>query len=848
MIHYSDSEVSVFHPICENALNKAIRSLGLASTYRAVHHRHTGSLEMDYVIENVTTGKYLCVIEVKRTPADVNSTRYQMQAMSYVQSNTGMNERTFYFLTNLEYSYAFRYDASRPRPFQQMLLPGLNHIANFSVDDENVVTNKLAAYFASYLNDFISDTYTYMLTLETFAANMEPLKAMPREWKSHLAIYFYEFIRGSFNYIHRTDLRDVRLFGHDVSKICAEASRVNFKGIYDYSVTSFTPTVSVTNIDLVNLYELGQQNVTGDSIANVLHSIVSSGHEHDGEVATDLELGRIVAALAKDEIGTLAPSDIVCDPAAGSGNLISAAIDLMNLQPTQILANDINTKLIELLTLRIGLNFANIISKTNSPTVSCEDICNLSPSFFSRVKLILMNPPYVAGINCVSRKQPFYQKILSLTGAAPKTEIGQMPLESVFLELITELVAPGTVVACVFPSTQLSAKGKEAIATREMLLDSFGLRTIFMYPDNDIFDAVAKSTCVLIGRVKQPANDVRIISSYTSIPDIDEGMFSHAIKQSLFNGFTSIMPGVDAKKISISDMRTSVLDGWKMLNRELEEGQNFINTNFASSTRFSLVGNLTTKLKRGPAGNKEGSDLLFINKNKPLYDKYLPLGLSVAPGMCNSKYDSFVVGMGDTQCLDERINSPTLVNSIIADYISLVSTGGKQQKKVKSALEWLDIVKAESLKSFPAHSVLIPRGTRKDGSIYYADTITFVSTNFFVLPFANQRDAILSATWMSTVFYQVMVEVNCKNQEGMRKMEKTEINNTYVPVFSTVSASTYTDLLAEIGTLEFVDLHHPIVRDVDRIWANELFGANANTMLDEAVRILTYLADVRDQR
>ena len=129
------------------------------------------------------------------------------------------------------------------------------------------------------------------------------------------------------------------MFGHDVSKICAEASRVNFKGIYDYSVTSFTPTVSVTNIDLVNLYELGQQNVTGDSIANVLHSIVSSGHEHDGEVATDLELGRIVAALAKDEIGTLAPSDIVCDPAAGSGNLISAAIDSMNLQPTQILAN-----------------------------------------------------------------------------------------------------------------------------------------------------------------------------------------------------------------------------------------------------------------------------------------------------------------------------------------------------------------------------------------------------------------------------------------------------------------------------------------------------------------------------
>lgn len=848
MVHYSDSEVSVFHPICENALNQAISSLGMSGIYRVVHHRYTGSLEMDYVIENITTGKYLCVIEVKRTPADVNSTRYQMQAMSYVQSNTGMNERTFYFLTNLEYAYAFRYDSSRPRPFQQMLLPGLSHIADFTVDDEAAITNKLAVYFEKYISDFISDTYTYMLTLETFAANMEPLKSMPREWKSHLAIYFYEFIRGSFNYIHRTDLRDVRVFGRDVSKICAEAARVNFKGIYDYSIASFTPTVTVSNNDLVNLYELGQQNVTGDSIANVLHSIVSNGHEHEGEVATDLELGRVVAALANEEVGTLVSTDIVCDPAAGSGNLVSAAIDSMNLQPTQILANDINPKLIELLTLRIGLNFANVISRANSPTVSCEDICNLSPAFFSGVKVILMNPPYVAGINCVSRKQAFYRKIAALKGAPAKTKIGQMPLESVFLELVTELVMPGTVVACVFPSTVLAAKGKEAKATRELLLSSFGLRTIFMYPDNEIFDAVTKSTCVLIGRVKQPATEVRVISSYTNIPDIDVGMFTQAIKRPLAYGFASIMPGVDAKKISISDMQASIPVGWKMLNRELEEGQNFIITHFSTSSKFSLVENLTTKLKRGPAGNKGGSDLLFINKNKVIYDKYVPLGLAVSPAMCNAKYDSFVVGMGDTQFLDERLNSSVLVNNIVTDYVTMVSAGGKQPKKSKTIVEWLDIIKYESTKSFPAHSVLIPRGTRKEGSVYYADATTYVSTNFFVLPFGNQREAILASTWMATVFYQVMCEVTCKNQEGMRKMEEAEIASTYVPVFSTVSANTYSLLAREVGSITFVDLHNPIIRNVDRIWADELFGVNANLMLDEATRILTYLADVREPK
>ena len=49
-------------------------------------------------------------------------------------------------------------------------------------------------------------------------------------------------------------------------------------------------------------------------------------------------------------------------------------------------------------------------------------------------------------------------------------------------------------------------------------------------------------------------------------------------------------------------------------------------------------------------------------------------------------------------------------------------------------------------------------------------------------------------------------------------------------------------------SITFVDLHNPIIRNVDRIWAEELFGANANLMLDEATRILAYLADVREPK
>ena len=109
MVSYSDSEVKIFHPLCEASLNWALKNLSLEKEYEVLHHQYTGTLEMDYVVRNIHTKKYLCVVEVKRTPADVQSTRYQIQAQSYVQMNEPENEKPFYILTNLEKLISFRY-------------------------------------------------------------------------------------------------------------------------------------------------------------------------------------------------------------------------------------------------------------------------------------------------------------------------------------------------------------------------------------------------------------------------------------------------------------------------------------------------------------------------------------------------------------------------------------------------------------------------------------------------------------------------------------------------------------------------------------------------------------------
>jgi DNA-binding XRE family transcriptional regulator len=54
--------VKIFHPLCEDALNQALKNLSLNSEYEVLHHQYTGTLEMDYVVRNRRTKKYLCVM------------------------------------------------------------------------------------------------------------------------------------------------------------------------------------------------------------------------------------------------------------------------------------------------------------------------------------------------------------------------------------------------------------------------------------------------------------------------------------------------------------------------------------------------------------------------------------------------------------------------------------------------------------------------------------------------------------------------------------------------------------------------------------------------------------------
>lgn len=847
-ISYSDSEVNKFHPVCEKALNRALKLLGKDRQYRVIHHQSTGTLEMDYCIQNIATGKYLCVIEVKRTPADVRSARYQFQAMSYVQMNAGETEKPFYILTNLEYAFAFRYDAARPKPFQQILSPGMAVIGSFKKDLEIGLIDKLTDYFKERLDEYCNDQYEYLVTLDQFAVHMEKIKADSRCWKTHLAVFLYEYIRGAFDFVNRNELRDIRAFHGDVGRICNEGGRINFKEIFTYSENAFEKIARVDNYTLVNIYDFGNQNVAGDLVSDILHQIVSAGHEHEGEVATDLELGRLVAKLAKYISGDLQDEELLCDPAAGSGSLLSSAIDTFAIDPKQILANDINPQFMELISLRLGLNFVRTIGHGNSPIITNENVVDLERSFFENVGVIVMNPPFAAGINCAYRKQEFYRRIHMLTGEEAETDFGQMPLEAVFLELITLLVVPGTTIACVFPKTHLMASGTEAQIIRKLVLTNLGLSVIFTYPGNEIFDSVMKDTCVLVGKAMQPEEYIDVVSSYEKIPDIDTHRFAQAMAQDFSEDFRSIMPGIAARKVSYNELKDTVCDGWRFLNSETLEAMLYVKEYFECSQLLIPLSEYEFPMKRGGAANSGGSDLMFFDSREELCNKFKHDRVVLKAGMRNAKLPSFVINGGDAKFLDVSVNDSNLVDRILDEYIKLSPRGGKQQRQEKSKKEWLEILKKESRGKFSYNSVLIPRNIRRNGKIYLSEEEVFVSTNFVVCTLPDYEKALMLATWMSTVFYQLICEVSSKDQEGARKMEVNDILPTFVPDLEKVSPDILPLLEKEKENLEFLDLQSPSIREVDKIWAKELFGERADAAVNEAGRLLEFLSNRRNTR
>ncbi|AUD64077.1 hypothetical protein BK010_10445 (plasmid) [Tenericutes bacterium MO-XQ] len=855
-IKYTDSEVNKFHPICEIALNNALNIMNKNSDYRVAHHQYAGSLEMDFVIENRITKQILCVIEIKRTPNDVQSTRFQYQAMSYVQQLYYKLERPYYLITNLEYAFSFRYDSSMPQPYQQILSPGLIEIARFRdyVSQQEYI-DILTDFFRDYLVNIFNNEYDYLLTLKDFSLLAELIKDNPTKWKTNIAVSLYEYIRGSFSSVSRNDLRDVRAFRNDISRICFEGHKVNFSQIFTYDKEYYDEQVIARGQLLIDLYRFASVNISGSMVSDILHTIVSSGNEHQGEVATDKELGKIVALLAKVAVRNFDTDSIICDPAAGSGNLLESAIQVFDLSPIQIFANDVNRQYSELLSLRFGLNFPKVISLCNSPRIETMNITGLQKSDFQKVKVVLLNPPYVAGINSVDRKQDLVASLMYNFDKDSKLNIGQAGLELVFLEYITNLVDTGTIISCIMPKQLLVSRGPESQAFRHFLINDFGLKIVFNYPGTGLFDSVTKDTFVLVGNIGVHSETVKFVSSLVEVSDLDADELFNSMNEdlSLTNKYKSIGIGLEALQMESGALSNLVEEGWRFANSELVDAIDFCEQNlFNFKGAFQLSDFLDDLVSyRGKIGNQGASDLLFFNsssKYTDFYSLYSTLAEAGIPALRNSdSLDNVLISSGDSRFLDwGSDDSIDVSNAVITNYLKVPMISGRQAKKQKNVSDIVKIVKKSKNQITKKNSLIIPRDLRVKGRVFINLEDMYLSTNFVVIEVNDYRKAVIVGSWMTSVFYQLICEISAKDNEGTRKMEVADLKSTYIINPDLINHEVFLELESALTNTEFINLQTPQVRDVDIIWAKLIFGDSYEEKLEYANNLLGYVGTKRN--
>lgn len=292
-----------------------------------------------------------------------------------------------------------------------------------------------------------------------------------------------------------------------------------------------------------------------------------------------------------------------------------------------------------------------------------------------------------------------------------------------------------------------------------------------------------------------------------------------------------------------------VSEGWKFLDSVFGDVHSFVHEHIVGNPH--LFQNITTagygRMYRGKVGNSGGSDLLYLTTKQDFYNECCDvIKNSLKPGLRNSDYNNYMVGNGDQQFFDIRGLDPQMVKDTIQVYIDNYVGKQRQARREKTVDEWYEILRKESEHYVPINSVLLPRGTRRLASTFITTDPTYLSTNLVCIETDDMTIARILSSWMCSIFYQLQLEIYCKNQGGMRKLEVENIKKTFVPLMNALSPDDI-DMVMNTPINDFYDLRNPEIREIDKVWARIMTqNEDVEDLLNEALRYLTILANNRE--
>lgn len=865
---YSDSENLVFHPVFDYAMGEALKLKKLSHIeIRKQYPSPTGPI--DLVLYNKKTQKVILPIEIKRTQSNVRGGG-RRQARDYWQNLGTKCETLFYCVSNLELIELFRFEKTRPKTSAQQVKLKEPISGDLASRPNSVFFYKTLIENLCDVLDIVlgNESYIYAVGLPELQNNLESAVNDPNLWHKLLIPTCFEYIRGAaskIDHLNKYNWKPASFYIANPSRLITFGEKIDFEHIFKEPAPAANDKVIFSTTILAEAYKAGKELGAGDEIAELINEILADYiPKKQGIVETDTELARLLAIIAKVTLGReLEEYEKVIDPASGSGRLLTVLeqFAFTEITPKQIKAIEKEFLFSEALSLRLGLAFGTNISPSNAPSVMIKGIEDIDKFYFDDVKVLVMNPPYISGVQSKEIKNVFSERIKELSGEKAKLDIGQAALEILFLELICNLVPDGTVLSVIFPSNHLFRISKEMTAFRNYLLDNFGLNYIVTYPRRGLFSSVIKGTVILSGIKGKKVDNVNLIEVWDTVNDIQiDDFYSFLMNEDIENfplysssGITYRIPenNIDLKVLSGLDLKDRSSVGWQEVIGAGRKGENFIRKYMKGFPNISKL-----NLSRGKFGNKGNNSLTVINKeNKKYPTVYEKIPSDWLVPLLNNTED--MPRVLSSICAPQiSFNPPDLaylpdnaenifLDNIIDEYLEVYKhTPGSQIKDMPVKEKIILSLKSNNKKY--SNLILLPRGSRVKGEVGIIESEqAFISTNILLINQENIDDLKLMGSWFLSVFGQLQLELYGVSQEGMRKLEKGIIEKIKYPNFNKINKDKAECLRGLFYTEQCVNFLDIKEREIDRLWAEILFPENSIKLLDEAFEIFQELVDNR---
>lgn len=835
---YWDDEVRVFHPLFEEVLNHTLTNMGLDEELEVIHHWSTKGFSgiIDFAICNKKSKKVLLPIEVKKTVVDLKALG-RRQARGYLGSLGMFRGSDYYLATNLEHIELFKDTPNRVLTMAQLLNLSESYVGDLKTSDfegfivalQNSLKQVLEVVRGNDGSDYASNISGLLHALETSVDDLE-------SWHQAQAFYAFDYIRGALGLdnFFKTNVDEWKPADSFVNLPGAMkdlVSKIDFDLLFEKLPNGRFNNEEISQI-AAGAFEAGQSEDFAEDLAGVVNEIAYTVKGIPGVVETTPNLADLLVAQLSLIVGPEIDRKLkVLEPGCGSGNLIVALKKFYeNLTAKQIFGVEKQELFREVLSLRLGLYFKDSLRNGERPDLSIRTLESIKVNECADVGLVIMNPPFIRGIDCVKERKEIADLILKISKTKSVLTGEQLGYECGYLELLLTLVPDQTVIASIFPKNALLRPDSSEL--RQFLINNFGLKQIVLYKDNNLFGSVQKSTVILIGKKGSKSESVEVFNYTTDLGNIDFQRFKVMSNRNQY--IQTLGSRVEIKAEVLTESADA---GWKALLSGGESEYEVCLNQILNCAEFSTIGK-NHKLIRGSIGNKGASEFLFNAKisskdsqlKKP--DKWEKIPNNwILPAVKNSDSAPREI---TNEFGESAIHFPKghrvqdTNNSIFENYLlekrkaaKSKSSSGSQRKVDKSSEDLLGILEVSRPVYGPV--VLIPRGQRAAAQISFScEKELMVSTNFFIAECESRSEAIVLASWLLTIFGQLQLEHSGIDQEGMRKLEKFQIENCLIPQeikFTNDEMGELEKVLMETDPLLFKAI---APREIDEVWARKL--------------------------